>query len=135
MLPSLSADAPTTAATFNWKSIRKERGGEKRKRQETTHQEAFGSARLSARRGKSLRGRIQLCVVESPFVYTCDRWMGRLLAAPSSFRSPKSPALSKSNNYVRKTLWTAGGCVLLLKQARRLIVWDQVSFFYFFETH
>lgn len=65
--------------------------------------------RLCARRGGRVRekkfasGHIQLCVVESPFVYTCDRWMGLLVAAPSSFRSPKSPALSKSNNCAYRT--------------------------------
>lgn len=76
----------------------------RKQRQQTTHLRTLCSARVAVRREKSLRGHIQLCVVESPFVYTCDRWMGLLLAAPSSFRSPKSPALSKSNNYAHKRM-------------------------------
>lgn len=45
-------------------------------RPETTHLGAAWSARVASRRGKSLRGHIQLCVVESPFVYTrvIDGW-------------------------------------------------------------
>lgn len=71
---------------------------------ETTHLWMVCCVRVPVRRGKSLWGHIQLCVVESLFVYTCDRWMGLLLAAPSSFRSPKSPALSKSNNYAHNNI-------------------------------
>lgn len=100
---SLSADAPTTQQQLLTGHKFRKSLQVCKQRQSATHLRAVCSARVAVRRGKSLRGHIQLCVVESPFVYTCDRWMGLLLAAPSSFRSPKSPALSKSNNYTRKT--------------------------------
>lgn len=78
-----------------------------------------------ARRGgeekKVCEGAFGLCVVESPFVYTCDRWMGLVLAAPSSFRSPKSPALSKSSNCahesVGRTGCSGGDCCVMLPHA------------------
>lgn len=100
---SLSADAPTTQQQLLTGHKFRKSLQVCKQRQSATHLRAVCSARVAVRRGKSLRGHIQLCVVESPFVYTCDRWMGLLLAAPSSFRSPKSPALSKSNNYTHKT--------------------------------
>lgn len=66
----------------------------RRRRRKSTYLRAPGSGRVAE---KVWEGTSSFFVVESPFVYTCDRWMGLLLAAPSSFRSPKSPALSKSN--------------------------------------
>lgn len=76
-----------------------------------THLRASGRARVAVRRGwggrgekKVWEGTSSFVLWSPPFVYTCDRWMGLLLAAPSSFRSPKSPALSKSNNYARRTV-------------------------------
>lgn len=78
------------------------RGGRRR----STHLRGSGlRARRRASQKKVWKGTSSFFVVESPFVYTCDRWMGLLLAAPSSFRSPKSPALSKSN-YAQDWDWS-----------------------------
>lgn len=102
---SLSADAPTAAATFDGKQMSKNRhrcagedGGAL-----TWGLGAPGASPCVAE--KVWEGTSSFFVVESPFVYTCDRWMGLLLAAPSSFRSPKSPALSKSN-YAQDWDWS-----------------------------
>ena len=78
-------------------------------RSEATHLGggAACSARVAVRRGggkKFWEGTSSFVLWSPPFVYTCDRWMGLLLAAPSSFRSPKSPALSKSNNYAHNNI-------------------------------
>lgn len=95
---SLSADAPTAAATLDVKEKAKRKSATGAERTDDHSPEGAGlRPRRRASSEKVWEGASSFFVVESPFVYTCDRWMGLLLAAPSSFRSPKSPALSKSN--------------------------------------
>lgn len=103
---TLSADAPTTVGNFflSWKQS----GSRCAIRRENSP----AGAQLYARRVGRVRGEkvcewpLPALCYGVPFVYTCDRWMGLLVAAPSSFRSPKSPALSKSNNCAYRAAYT-----------------------------